>query len=61
MLVPVESTSSVNAQSNCGCQTGLGLVHAHHSDAITKPGQPVALRLMEKLADGGNVTLEKIL
>ena len=42
-------------------QTGLGFVHAHHSDPSEELGQPVALRLVEKLADRCDVTLEQIL
>ena len=42
-------------------QTGLGFVHAHHSDPSKKLGQPVALRLVEKVADRCDVTLETIL
>ena len=30
-------------------QTGLGFVHTHHSDPREELGQPVALRLVEKL------------
>ena len=42
-------------------QAGLGFVHAHHSDPGKEPGQPVALWLVEKLAAGYDVTLEKVL
>ena len=42
-------------------QTGLGFVHAHHFDPSKELGQPVALRLVEKLADRCDVTLEKVL
>ena len=41
-------------------QTGLSFVHAHHSDPSEELGQPVALRLVEKLADRCDVTLEQI-
>ena len=40
-------------------QTGLGFVHAHHADK--ELGQPVALWLVEILADRYDVTLEKVL
>ena len=42
-------------------QTGLGFVYAHHSDPGEELGQPVALWLVEKLADRCDVTLEKVL
>ena len=42
-------------------QTGQGFVPAHHSDPSEEPSQPVALWLVEKLADRCDVTLEKVL
>ena len=42
-------------------QTGLGFVHARHSDSSKELGQPVALWLVEKLADRCDVTLEEVL
>ena len=42
-------------------QTDVGFVHAHHSDPSKEIGQPVALWLVEKLAERCDVTLEKVL
>ena len=57
MLVDLESVRGL-AKTH---QTGLGFVQAHHSDPSEELGQPVALRLVEKLADRCDVTLEQIL
>lgn len=42
-------------------QTGRGLLDVHHFDPSKKVGQPVALRLVEKLADTCDAILKKIL
>ena len=41
-------------------QTGLGFLHAHHSDPSKELRQPVALWLVENLADRCDATLEKL-
>ena len=42
-------------------QTGRGFVYAHQSDPSEELGQPVALWLVENLADRCDVTLEMVL